>query len=59
MAVVPIRKPTEGAPGKMVEANQKAVDALPFNSGMWRVEGVPGLYVLSGPNEDLSTGAPG
>lgn len=21
------------------------MDALPFNSGMWRVEGVPGLYV--------------
>ena len=46
MSVVPIRKNAPlGAPSKTVEANQKAVDALPFNSGMWRVEGVPGLYV--------------
>jgi integrase len=30
---------------KSVEANQKAVDKLPFNSGTWRVEGIPGLYV--------------
>ena len=45
MAVVAIRKAANAVPGKVVECNQKAVDALPFNSGMWRVEGVPGLYV--------------
>src|ERR1039458_6677930 len=32
-------------PSKQVAANQKALDALPLNSGMWRVEGIPGLYV--------------
>jgi integrase len=46
MSVVAIRKPakTEAAP-KLVPANQKAIDALPFNSGMWTVEGVMGLFV--------------
>ncbi|MEO8372539.1 MAG: hypothetical protein ABI806_25355, partial [Candidatus Solibacter sp.] len=33
--------------GKAVAANQKAIDALPFDSGTWRVEGVPGLYLRS------------
>jgi hypothetical protein len=28
---------------KSVEANQKAIDSLPLNSGTWRVDGVPGL----------------
>jgi integrase len=43
---VPIRKDAPSpAPGKVVEANQKAVDALPFNSGDWRVAGEPGLFV--------------
>jgi hypothetical protein len=46
MTVVAIRKaPDDTEPGKMVEANQKAVDALPFDSGTWRVQGVPGLYL--------------
>jgi integrase len=46
MAVVPIRKTDESAaPSKVVEANQKAIDALPLNSGAWKVEGVPGLYI--------------
>jgi integrase len=30
---------------KSVPATQKAVDALPFDSGAWRVAGIPGLYV--------------
>jgi len=30
---------------KLVPANQQAIDALPLNSGTWRVQGVPGLYV--------------
>ena len=30
---------------KNVAANQKAIDALPLDSGDWRVEGVMGLYV--------------
>ena len=33
---------------KTVPALQAAVDALPPNSGDWRVEGVPGLYVRVG-----------
>src|SRR5450432_1305542 len=43
--IVPIRKATDAEPGKVVDANQKAIDALPFDSGTWRVEGVPGLYL--------------
>jgi integrase len=46
MAVVAIRKAKAAKVAtKVVEANQKALDALPLNSGMWRVENVPGLYV--------------
>jgi integrase len=30
---------------KSVLPNQKAIDALPFDSGDWRVEGISGLYV--------------
>jgi integrase len=44
MAIVPIRKATS-APSKQVEGNQKAIDALPLDSGTWRVDGVPGLYL--------------
>ena len=42
--VVAIAKARLTAP-KTVEANQKAIDELPLNSGSWRVRGVPGLYV--------------
>jgi integrase len=35
----------EAEPKKTVAANQKAVDELPLNSGTWRIDGVPGLYV--------------
>jgi len=42
---IPIRK--EQSAAKTVEANQKAIDALAFNSGMWKVMGIPGLYVRS------------
>lgn len=50
MTVVAIRKRVEtpakaGASTKAVPANQKAIDALPFDSGTWRVEGVTGLFV--------------
>ena len=44
MTVVPIRK-AEPRQTKSIPATQKAVDALPLNSGTWRVEGVPGLYI--------------
>jgi integrase len=43
--IVAIRKATDAEPSKVVAANQKAIDALPFDSGTWRVEGVPGLYL--------------
>ena len=45
MKVLAIRKPEAAAPTKVVEANQKAVDALPLNSGTCRVYGVRGLYL--------------
>src|ERR1017187_7138521 len=45
MPVTAIRKTTAAEASKMVAANQKAIDALPFDSGTWRVEGVPGLYL--------------
>jgi integrase len=46
MTVLQIRKaPHEAGAAKVVQGNQKAIDALPFSSGMWRVEGIPGLYV--------------
>jgi len=47
MKVQAIREGANPARAKAVEANQKAIDALPLNSGTWRVEGVPGLYVRS------------
>jgi hypothetical protein len=44
--ILAIRTKTETATkGKVVAANQKAIDALPLNSGTWRVEGGRGLYV--------------
>jgi len=50
MVPVPIRKVKAvvshvSAPTKEVEGNQKAIDALPLNSGMWKVRGESGLYV--------------
>ena len=45
MPVTAIRKATAAESSKTVAANQKAIDALPFDSGTWRVEGVPGLYL--------------
>ncbi|MGC8882366.1 MAG: hypothetical protein ACP5UT_05985, partial [Bryobacteraceae bacterium] len=33
---------------KAVPCTQEAIDALPPNSGDWRVQGVPGLYVRAG-----------
>ncbi len=45
MAVLPIRKTPSPAASRVVEANQKAIDALLLNSGEWKVEGIPGLYI--------------
>jgi len=45
--VVTIRRAAPEPPSKMVAANQKAIDGLFLNSGTWRVDGVPGLYVRS------------
>src|ERR1019366_5520147 len=45
MPVTAIRKATDAESSKTVAANQKAIDALLFDSGTWRVEGVPGLYL--------------
>jgi integrase len=45
MPRVAIREAADTEPSKVVEANQKAVDALPFDSGTWRVQGIPGLYL--------------
>lgn len=46
---IPIRevkkKPNPHAVSKTVEANQKAIDALAFNTGMWKVKGTAGLYI--------------
>ena len=45
MPVVAIRKPQPKTKTKLVKATQKALEELRLNSGMWRVEGIPGLYV--------------
>jgi integrase len=45
MSVVAIRKPFQPTQSKTVQANQKAIDELPYNSGTWRVAGIPGLYL--------------
>jgi hypothetical protein len=47
MAVFAPSEPKSKKATKLVDANQKAVDALPLNSGMWRIKGIPGLYVRS------------
>jgi integrase len=55
MPVVAIRKspapeppPQPGdAAREHVQATQKAIDELPLNSGIWRISGVPGLYLRS------------
>ena len=47
MDVVAIRKPESEQATKLVEANQKSLETLPFNSGTWKVKGIPGLYVRS------------
>ena len=43
--VVTIRQAVSEPKSKSVAATQKAVDGLPLDSGTWRVEGIPGLYV--------------
>jgi len=43
MKVQAIRK-SEGQK-KSLKPNQKSVDAIPLNSGTWRVEGIPGLFL--------------
>ncbi|HUO30308.1 MAG TPA: hypothetical protein VMU80_13890, partial [Bryobacteraceae bacterium] len=56
MPVIAISKPATLTPAaeetvstssatKTVPANQKAIDALPLDSGTWRISGIPGLYV--------------
>ena len=45
MPLTAIRKAPDAESGKMVAANQKAIDLLPLDSGTWRVAGVPGLYL--------------
>jgi hypothetical protein len=35
------------ATNKTVRLEQKAIDALPLDSGTWRVAGIPGLYLRS------------
>ena len=46
MTIVAIRKPAKTpTESKTVAANQKAIESLPLESGTWRVEGVPGLYL--------------
>jgi integrase len=42
---IPIRKVDGSKKTRIVDANQKSVDALPLNSGTWRVAGIPGLYL--------------
>jgi integrase len=42
---MPAQTPAGGKATKSVQPTQAAIDALPFNSGTWRVEGSMGLYV--------------
>jgi integrase len=44
VVAIPKRAEVETAP-KTVAATQKAIDALPLDSGMWTLEGCPGLFV--------------
>jgi len=50
--VIPLRPPqaqtAEGGEKKVVEPTQAAIDALPANSGEWKVRGVLGLMVRVG-----------
>ena len=46
--VIPIRSTALKPPKtKRLPANQATVDALAFDTGTWRIEGVPGLYLRS------------
>jgi len=45
MSIVSIRPGAAPKPRKIVEATQKAIDALPLNSGEWRIGGFPGFWV--------------
>ena len=47
MTVLPIRRDANPKvkATKLVAGNQKAIDALALDSGMWKIEGLPGLYV--------------
>ena len=45
MKVIAIREKGAKRAPKTVVATQKAVDAIPFQSGWWKVEGVHGLYL--------------
>lgn len=53
--VIPLRKPGAAAAAepqkKVVEADQKAIDALPADSGEWKVKGILGLLVWCGRNK--------
>jgi hypothetical protein len=52
MPIIAIRNAADAAPGKVVESNQKAVDALPFDSGTWRVDGVPAFICAAEPRRN-------
>lgn len=43
--VIAMPGPKTSGPAKTVRPAQAAIDALPYNSGTWRVEGSMGLYV--------------
>jgi hypothetical protein len=44
MSVAAIKNTNVEQAIKQVDANQKAIDGLQANSGMWKVRGIPGLY---------------
>ena len=46
--VIELPKPAAQPQKKVVEAEQRAIDALPANSGEWKVKGVLGLLVWCG-----------
>jgi integrase len=41
----PERRTAAARAGKAVQPTQAAIDALPFGSGTWRIQGIMGLYV--------------
>lgn len=45
MSVIPIREKGAKSAPKVVAATQKCVDAVPLNSGWWKIDGTPGLYL--------------